>query len=505
MNTEAINDLAQKFLNGTATAEEKAMLHDWYALKLAGDEEVVAIANEEDREEIKRRLYASVMGRLQLEIIGRSAGLKANGIHERIGQLSPDLADRPGTESKRMRLRPKALLRYGVGMAAAVAVIVFGVWFFSASRHSDTGQDPGSAAYANDIKPGANRATLTLADGRTIALSEAKSGVVIGDSSLKYVDHTLVIPTERSIPTGRSEERSLNPTGGKDLSVLRDGDSVKAKVGPWGAGKAEMLTARTPRGGTYQVVLPDRTKVWLNADSKLSFPSRFGDKERVVFLQGEAYFEVAASYRSLRGRPGAGRGNLRERVPFIVESPGQRVEVLGTHFNINSYEDEGSVRTTLLEGSVAVSYAEGKSRAGVLKQVQDDVGEKQHVDDGLYKENGARNVVDPVRSERVVLIPGQQAIAGVSGRINVRQVDPEDVIDWKNGDFVFRGESLEKVMRKISRWYDVEVTYASDDLKRITVGGFVSRSRSISAVLQLMERTGKLKFKIEGGRVIVSR
>ena len=409
MNTEAINDLAQKFLNGTATAEEKAMLHEWYALNLKGDEEVVAIENEEDREQIKRRLYASVMGRLQVD------------------------------EVVETRARPIAWLRYAAGIAAAVAVIVFGVWFFSAPRHPDAGQNPGSAQYANDIRPGKNSATLTLADGRTIALSEDKSGVVIGDSSLKYDDHTLVISTERS------EERSLNHTGGKDLSVLRDDDRVKANVDPWGGGKAQMLTASTPRGGTYQVILPDETKVWLNADSKLSFPSRFEDRERVVSLQGEAYFEVK-------------RDEMR---PFTVKSPGQNVKVLGTHFNIYAYRNEVNIKTTLLEGSVDV--------------------------------NGT------------ILRPNQQAILNASQEIKVREVNPNDVIDWKNGDFVFRGESLENVMRKISRWYDVEVSYASDDLKAITVGGFVSRSRSISAVLQLMERTGKLKFNVEGRRVIVSK
>ncbi|RZM30147.1 MAG: FecR family protein [Pedobacter sp.] len=439
MNTEVINDLAQKFMKGTATAEEKALLHDWYALELKADEEVVIVGNEGDQEEMKRRLYASVMRRLEVDEVDEMV----MGDEKRLSG---------------MQLWPNGWFRYGAGIAAALAMVVFGVWFFYASRHPEADQDALNAQYANDIKPGSNRATLTLANGKTIALSEAKAGVVIDASTITYSDHTIISETD---PKSGSEEQDWSP-GGKDLSHT-----------------FEMTSVTTPMGGTYQVMLPDGSRVWLNAASKISFPSQFPEGERVVSLQGEAYFEVKKE---------------RDR-PFIVESPGQSVEVLGTHFNINSYENEGVVRTTLLEGSVRV----GKSASATRNRNSDDV----------RKSGSAMGIANSDVGKRaessVVLKPNEQAVLDASAKIKVLEVNPNDVIDWKRGDFVFRGESLENVMRRVSRWYDVEVSYASEDLKSITVGGFVSRSRSISAVLELMERTGKLTFKIEGRKVFVSK
>lgn len=204
----------------------------------------------------------------------------------------------------------------------------------------------------------------------------------------------------------------------------------------------------TPRAGQYQINLPDGTKVWLNAASSLRYPSRFSGSKRIVALTGEGYFEVAKN----------------KQHPFVVKTDRQEVQVLGTHFNINSYTDESSTNTTLVEGSVRVTTLDGKNR---------------------------------------LLKPGEQSqLKG--DEIEVSDVDTENVLSWKNGDFVFKGDDFKSIMRKISRWYDVEVIYQGDfdDLK---FGGYISRTKNISSVLSIMESTGKVHFNIKDKRITVSR
>ena len=354
---------------------------------------------------------------------------------------------------------PVRKLRFGmlprVAMAAAaVAAIVFGVWLFSAPRHSGEGWKLGSAKYANDIAPGRNTATLTLANGEVITLDTNRNSVVIADSVKTFT----------------------------------------------------MLTASTPRGGTYRVTLPDGTNVWLNAASTLTFPSEFTGKERIVELTGEAYFEVAtsysarelstseqelssserkklsssgralstsgralstsemaASYSSLRGR--------RTRQSFLVRTAGQEISVLGTHFNVNAYEEEGNVKTTLLEGSVRVTST-GKSP-------------------------------DSKKQGSVLLKPNQQSVL-TAGAINVFPADVEETVAWKNGYFRFNNEPIQSIMLKLSRWYTIEVSYGNE---APTTGfyGTISRSKNISEVLEMLEQTKGVHFKIEGRRVTVTK
>ena len=187
-----------------------------------------------------------------------------------------------------------------------------------------------------------------------------------------------------------------------------------------------------------------------NAASSLKYPTQFVGNNRVVELNGEGYFEVSKN----------------ENKKFIVKTGMQQVEVLGTHFNINAYRDEASVKTTLLEGAVRVSLKDGR------------------------KEEESR-----------LLKPGQQSEQS-GNSIDVRNVDAENVIAWKKGDFIFNGEELSGIMRKIGRWYDVEVVYKGnfEDLK---FGGYISRSKNISSVLGIMESTGKIHFQIQGKTIIV--
>lgn len=368
-------ELIRKYNAGTCTDEERAIVESWH---LADIDQSNYKPSAESIEAVNVRMR---------EVVLTHAGTR-----------------------RQIKLWPR------IAVAAAVAAIMFGVWFYYTPRHPDAGQDPVSAQYANDIAPGKNTATLTLASGKVIQLSDAKSGVIVG-KDLKYSDNTLVIQS--------GSEGSGSPG-------TRDGKGT------------ERITAATPRGGTYQVVLPDGSKVWLNADSKISFPSQFDGSERNITLAGEAYFEIAKD----------------KAHPFIVESNGQEVTVLGTHFNVNSYEDEGVIKTTLLEGSVRVND--------------------------------------------VTLKPNQQSIITKNNsQVQVRAVDVNDVIDWKNGDFILKGETLEAVMRKVSRWYKVDVSYADDAPRNLKLGGFVSRSRNISAVLDLIERTGQVKFKVQGNMILV--
>jgi transmembrane sensor len=302
-----------------------------------------------------------------------------------------------------------------VAVAAMVAMVVFGIWFFTNEIPSPRKDSPHPGVVTNDIRPGKHTATLTLANGKTIQLSDAKTGLIVGEQ-LTYNDKTEI---------------------DSSLRFSRNNSEV------------QILTASTPRGGTYQVTLPDGTEVWLNADSKISFPSRFTGAKRRITLQGEAYFQVAEN----------------KSHPFIVESKGQQVEVHGTHFNINAYEDEARTKTTLLEGEVSVS-------------------------------SGSQ--------QPVTLYPGQQAISE-AGMIRVTKADADVDVAWKNGLFAFRNENIQSIMRKVSRWYNVDVEFKDENILNKNFGGTFSKFENVSEMLHVMELTGVIHFKIDGRRIIVMK
>ena len=200
-------------------------------------------------------------------------------------------------------------------------------------------------------------------------------------------------------------------------------------------------TIETPAGGQYQINLPDGSKVWLNSASSLRYPVRFVGKERRVEISGEAYFEVAHN----------------SRMPFKVANASQTVEVLGTHFNIMAYPDETSTKTTLLQGSVKI-----------------------------IKENKSK-----------IISPGQQTRVK-DGNIDVVDVDVNEATAWKDGYFMFKSEDIQSIMRQISRWYNLEVTYQGNFPEKV-FGGKISRSRNVSEVLEILESTGSIHFKIIPG------
>ncbi|TCD01382.1 FecR family protein [Pedobacter psychroterrae] len=213
----------------------------------------------------------------------------------------------------------------------------------------------------------------------------------------------------------------------------------------------EYNSLTTANGQQYELVLPDQTKVWLNSTSVLKFPASFmGLKDRTVELLGEAYFEVSKD----------------QEHPFIVKTAEQDVIVLGTHFNLNSYADEQATTTTLLEGSVKV--------LSVLNHFSQTIK------------------------------PGEKAV-NTGKSITVEPANLQQVTAWKNGFFRFTDESLESILRQISRWYDVKIVYEGNrkDFANLTFLGVISRDKNLSTVLKTIERTDKVRFTVKGKIITV--
>lgn len=303
--------------------------------------------------------------------------------------------------------------------AAVVLAIVFGAGLFYFNLKTG-GRMSDPLAYKNDVAPGRQGAVLTLANGARISLNNADNGVL--------ADQPGVIVRKTS-----------------------DGQlSYEVKAGAGGTRTASALnTLSTEKGQTYMLTLPDKSKVWLNAASSLTYATNMmTDSKRRITLVGEAYFEVAKD----------------KAHPFVVAARAQEIEVLGTHFNVNSYADEPVIATTLLEGAVRIT----------------DGGSKQ------------------------LLRPGEQGLNNGKG-IKVRPADLENVTDWKDGEFNLERINFRTGMRKIARWYDVEVIYNASVPDDIEFGGWVSRNEKLSAVLRAIEAAGIVRFKIDGRKIYVSK
>lgn len=237
--------------------------------------------------------------------------------------------------------------------------------------------------------------------------------------------------------------------GNTEITKTADGDITYRQTADQSGVLSTLAynTVSTPTGGQYHLLLADGTNVWLNAASSIRYPTAFTRAERKVEITGEAYFEVAHNVAK----------------PFRVQSSRQVVEVLGTHFNVNSYADENETKTTLLEGSVKVT---GSSGFKLIK-------------------------------------PGQAAVLK-GNHLAVAEADVEEAVAWKNGYFKFN-DNLEVIMDKVARWYDVSIVYQSKPDPDYTFVGEISRGRNLSEILKIMEYTGKVHFEIEGRRIIVSK
>ncbi|WP_341841481.1 FecR family protein [Chitinophaga caseinilytica] len=314
-------------------------------------------------------------------------------------------------ETDRTRMR----IAWWKPAAAAAVLFLAGLGIWKGTRSAQEPLANVQEEVTNDVMPGGEKAVLTLSNGRQIVLDSAADGLLAQQG-------------------GTSVNKLSNG------QLVYDGEDNRE-------GEIVYNTMTTPRGGQYRLTLPDGTKAWLNSASSITFPTAFAGASRSVTITGEVYLEVAKD----------------EKMPFTVKANGVDIAVLGTHFNVSAYPEDGAVRTTLLEGKVKVSTAAGSR----------------------------------------TIAPGEQAQAG-NGRLDVHQhVNLDQVMGWKNGRFVFEGEPIARVMNQLSRWYDVEV----GDIEQVDDRFYLDlpRSKKLSDVLKALELTGKVKFKIEGKKIVVMK
>ncbi|WP_295711120.1 FecR domain-containing protein [Mucilaginibacter sp.] len=320
-----------------------------------------------------------------------------------------------------LAVKPKTKIVSLFGSLAKVAAVIAvfsAVGFYLIHKHKPADNQV-AIVKSSKILPGSNKAVLTLANGKAIVLDNKANGTLAKAGQVQV----------NKVANGKLVYDAL-PT------------DVKAKV----IDNALVYnTLSTPRGGEYQVVLPDGTHVWLNSASSISYPVEFAGNERRVKLTGEAYFEVAKN----------------KDKPFYVNSNNVQVRVLGTHFNISAYNDDDELKATLLEGSVQVSKNNSQS----------------------------------------LLKPGQQAVINNGAdMIRVSQANINEVMAWKNGYFIFNDDNIATILKKVSRWYDVDVEQKGN-FEGQHFGGTFYRTKGIDELLKNLEKIGKVHFKVTGRRV----
>ena len=326
---------------------------------------------------------------------------------EKLQKATRAATGNPNPGPRITRLRPRATWY----AAAAILVIIASIYLLTPQTQKTTTEAPSLIA---DIQPGANKATLTLAGGKTIVLDSTSVG-------------------------------ELAVQGNTTITRNADGQ-ITYNAANTGAETALQNTLTTPRGGQYRLVLPDGTRVWVNAASSITYPTAFKNKERKVSIKGEAFFDIAQN----------------KNQPFIVEvNNGPEIQVLGTQFNINAYTDEPSTRTTLIAGSVKVKYD----------------------------------------NQSLVLKPNQQAATSTKNLILEPQPNIDEVLAWKYGSFLFDKAPLDVVMRQLSRWYDVDVVYTSG-IPAIRFEGEMKRDLNLSEVLNILRKL-EVHCKMDGRRLIV--
>lgn len=403
-----IEQLLFRRLNGLATDVENHRIEAWAREATENQEILERLENEHLLRQDLRELF---------ELVDSDEG------RARLARMDEHIR-------QSMKTTPIRTIQYWIPYAAATALLLtfIGVmWNINNRDASDTGHH---IAYIEEIQPGGNRAVLTLANGRTITLDESQNGIVMGEDNIAYNDGSTLL-----------EQTYDNPD------------------------RIPYALLVTPKGGTYQVQLPDGTKVWLNAASTLKYPMKFVGEERVVELEGEAYFEVQnIKYDSQNSK----LGSTGRSIPFKVVSKGQTVEVLGTAFNVAAYPDQYLLQTTLVEGSVSVLSSEKTP--------------------GAYSTPFA------------ILKPGEQALVRGS-HIETKQVDVSQYTAWMEGYFYFNGHSPQDAFAQLGRWYDIDVIYLKN-VPTIQFFGRIDRSKSLSSLLKILEKAG-LEFEIVpiGGKV----
>lgn len=322
------------------------------------------------------------------------------------------------------------IYRMRIAVAASIALLIIaGLWLMLQNKQEPKEKVVAVTNVEKDVKPTTQVAKLVLDDGTEIILDSAKTGLMATQGNVRVV---------------------------KQSNGAITYDATQGNKGP----KLQYNTVYVPKGSdVVYLTLEDGSKVWLNAESSIRYPIVFNSDERKVEITGEAYFEIAKSV--------AENGQKKS---FVVSSGNMNVVVHGTKFNVNAYDNESTVRITLLEGSVQV---------------------QQNLKGGTV--------------ERTIK-PGQQAILNESKIAIDNKADIEQVMAWKNGKFVFRNTNIQFIMRQIARWYDLDsALYKDDEVRTWAFTGEVSRYNKASTVLQMLEQTGGGNFKIEGKMIVISK
>lgn len=396
--TNRIVYLLHKHVRQELDAEELTELKAW-ANRHPTFQQLLDEVSDEKSLTVALQAFDQVYGGDPAASIARMEGRIADGIQA--------VSEMPSEPIRPRRLR--TWLPYAAAILIAATAVIY-TFFGEQSNQTTTVVN----LQLEDIAPGGNRARLTLADGRTIDLSEEQTGIVVGDG-ITYLDGSVILDTRYQMPDISDEKGSLTP----DVSRL--------------------MSLSTPKGGTYQLALPDGSKVWLNAASTVKYPSHFNGDERVVQLEGEGYFEIAKD---------------TER-PFKVRSKGQEVEVLGTKFNVSAYADDADVRTTLVEGAVQIV----NRQSSIINRLQP--GEQSIV-------NGAASVINAVNTDLYTA--------------------------WKDGFFYFDRLPTRAALTQLARWYDLELIYEGK-LAKMNMFAYIERDKPLSSVLKSLEKSG-LEFKV---------
>jgi transmembrane sensor len=374
--------ILSKYNNGEANVEEKRFLETFYNL-FEYEEDLVTAANEQEYEQVKDSIKNIIDNKI-------THGKKRGFIKFKLTWLN--------------------------AAAAVVALFLLSYSTYLLLKTDKVGTDELSRNNYKHIIPGGNKAVLTLADGTQLILDDSAKGELARQAGV--------------VITKAADGRIIYHTIASNSSAQQPSQN----------------TITTPKGGQYQVVLPDSSIVWLNSSSSITYPTSFSGNERLVSMQGEAYFEIAKN----------------KKLPFRVRSGIQIVEVLGTHFNVNAYNDEPEMETTLLEGSVKLTST----------------------------------------LSAALIVPGEQGVVAESGQIIKRKVDTDSEIAWKKGLFSFKGQDIYAIMRQISRWYNIDVTY-DKGLPPEKYYGEIERSSRLENVFKILE-LNNVVFSLQGKTVRVS-
>jgi len=412
-----IAELAGKFLKGEITWEENIALDAWIA--------------KSDR---NKALWEKLTSWEYLE--GQLDDWEDQDPEAAWKELLPAIRSAPSVDTPSIDStfteRRAAIRRYARYAVAALVIILAGSTGYVAYRNlrkTAAPAQPPVAAVAPPlhIPPGSHTAQLVLSDGKVIGLGAA------GTQKIREADGTAVV----------NDRNVLKYVGaGANVGGTNVGGTNGSGTNP--AEDTRYNTVITPRGGEYQLVLSDGTKVWLNAASSIRYPVCFSGKDRrVVAIVGEAYLEVAKDAAH----------------PFIVTTRQSNITVLGTSFNVKAYPDEPADKTSLVEGLVKVGD--------------------------------------------VLLKPGAQAVVDCGRSITVRTANLEEALAWKNGLFVFQSECLESITRKLYRWYNVDIVFNDNTLKNIRFTGRIKRYDDMTVLLNMISSTSRATFTRDGSRLIV--